>query len=92
MQVDGADCGYLSPPDVACSEICAAYWTGRCAGRVGGSLARCLEWHARWATQSCYPDDEHLEAHVRWARQRCDARAGPAPEDAHLVAANRSGE
>ena len=77
MTIDGADCGYLSPPDVACSELRASYWTGRCDGRgerSGDSLQRCMEWHARWATQSCYPEDEHLEAHVRWARHQCTPR------------------
>eukprot|EP00322_Chrysochromulina_rotalis_P015347 CAMPEP_0115878354 /NCGR_PEP_ID=MMETSP0287-20121206/26727_1 /TAXON_ID=412157 /ORGANISM="Chrysochromulina rotalis, Strain UIO044" /LENGTH=224 /DNA_ID=CAMNT_0003333961 /DNA_START=82 /DNA_END=756 /DNA_ORIENTATION=- len=74
MQVGGEDCGFLSPPDVACSEFRASYWTGRCDGRGehgSPSLQRCMEWHARWAVKSCYPDDEHLEAHVRWARHRC---------------------
>ena len=60
VAVDGRDCGYFSPPDVACSEIRAAHWTGRCAGRT--DARSCLEWHARWATSSCYPEDEHLEA------------------------------
>ena len=72
MQIDGTDCGYLGPPDVACSELRASYWTGRCADRgEGASLRACMEWHARWATASCFPRDEHLEAHVRWARHRC---------------------
>ena len=72
MTVDGADCGYLGPPDVACSEWRASYWTGRCDRRPEGARRlSCHEWHARWATQSCYPKDEHLEAHVRWARNAC---------------------
>ena len=33
--------------------------------------AACIEWHARWATASCYPEDEHVDAHVRWARHHC---------------------
>ena len=69
MQVDGEDCGYFSPPDVACSEIRAAHWTGRCHQQ--SNKQACHEWHARWAVASCYPDDEHLEAHVRWARHFC---------------------
>lgn len=82
MSIDGADCGYLSPPDVACSELRASYWTGRCARRgEGDRMQRCLEWHARWATSSCYPDDEHLEAHVRWARHKCS----PAGDDMELT-------
>ena len=84
MQLDGADCGYLAPPDVACSELRASYWTGRCAsaGRgEGDKLRRCMEWHARWATASCFPDDEHLEAHVRWARHACT----PAGDDVDLT-------
>ena len=72
IEVNGNDCGYLSPPDVACSEIRAAHWTGRCAAdRTEGRFRECLEWHARWAVASCYPEDENLEAHVRWARQFC---------------------
>lgn len=81
IQVDGADCGYLGPPDVACSELRAAFWTGRCAGREGARLQECQEWHARWAVASVFPDDEHLEAHVRWARHRCR----PAGADATLT-------
>ena len=34
-------------------------------------MPQCLEWHARWAVSSCFPQDEHLEAHVRWARHYC---------------------
>ena len=76
MTVDGADCGYLGPPDVACSEYRASHWTGRCDGRGSGAdddpkRVACHEWHARWAVASCYPKDEHLEAHVRWARTHC---------------------
>ena len=41
------------------------------AGEGRTEAQRCLEWHARWAVASCYPDDEHLEAHVRWARHFC---------------------
>ena len=69
VQVDGKDCGYFSPPDVGCSELRAAYWTGRCRHRT--DQARCQEWHARWAVASCFPEDAHLEAHVRWARHYC---------------------
>lgn len=84
--LDGADCGYFSPPDVACSELRAAHWTGRCE-RSGSasdeaSRQRCLEWHARWAVASCYPQDEHLEAHVRWAKRKC----APTEEDRDLAA------
>lgn len=82
MKIDEADCGYLAPPDVACSEYRASYWTGRCSGRgqLGSvALQQCMEYHARWATQSCYPQDEHLEAHVRWARHRC------APQTEHDI-------
>lgn len=73
MTVQGADCGYFSPPDVACSELRAAHWTGRCRthARTPESERSCLEWHARWAVGSCFPRDEHLEAHVRWARHYC---------------------
>jgi hypothetical protein len=77
MQVDGRDCGYLGPPDVACSEYRASYWTGRCDGHgelESGSMRRCMQWHARWATQSCFPGDENLEAHVRWAQHSCHPR------------------
>jgi hypothetical protein len=91
MRVDGADCGFFSPPDVACSELRASHWTGRCEQhgdeqkhghpRVhSASRQRCLEWHARWAVSSCYPKDEHLEAHVRWARHRCAAPHDPAAD------------
>lgn len=85
MTIDGTDCGYLAPPDVACSELRASYWTGRCDGRGEldqPPLRRCMEWHARWATQSCYPDDENLEAHVRWARHACTPTG---PEDVFLT-------
>ena len=72
MTVDGKDCGYLGPPDVACSELRASYWTGRCVARAEGpKRTACMEWHARWATNSCYPDDENLEAHVRHASKQC---------------------
>ena len=72
IRVDGEDCGYLGPPDVACSELRASFWTGRCNGRPEGPRRdACMEWHARWAVASCYPEDEHLEAHVRWARHNC---------------------
>jgi len=83
IQVEDRDCGYMSPPDVACSELRAAHWTGRCASRADGpARQRCLEWHARWATEACYPDDAHLDAHVRWARHRCK----PVGPDEHLTA------
>ena len=86
MQVDGLDCGYLGAPDVACSELRASYWTGRCDGRGGRERqASCMEWHARWAVSSCYPQDEHVEAHVRWARHRCQ----PDGADAHLTEARK---
>ena len=82
MRVDGADGGYLGPPDVACSEWRASYWTGRCAQRPEGPKRRaCHEWHARWATAACYPRDEHLEMHVRWARNAC----APEGEDARIA-------
>ncbi len=68
---DGMDCGYFSPPDLACSEVRAAFWAGRCESRRGPHLKQCLEYHGRWAVQACYPSDEHLEAHVRYARHRC---------------------
>ena len=85
MKVDGADCGYLGPPDVACSELRASYWTGRCDNHKSEERrAACMEWHARWATTSCYPKDEHVEAHVRWARQRCQ----PEGDDAALTSGN----
>ena len=71
VRVDGVDCGYLSPPDVACSELRAASLTGRCARHKGAAHERCLAWHARWAVASCYPDDEHLELHVRHAQAQC---------------------
>ena len=58
-----------SPDQVGCSELRAAYWTGRCRHR--SDQARCQEWHARWAVASCFPEDAHLEAHVRWARHYC---------------------
>ncbi len=58
LSIDGEDCGYLSPPHVACSELRAAHWTRRCASRADGPpKQRCLEWHARWAVASCFPDD-----------------------------------
>eukprot|EP00966_Prymnesium_polylepis_P043422 1007303-Prymnesium_polylepis.1 len=80
VSVDGVDCGYFSPPDVACSEYRAAFWTGRCdradRGKDARSMQQCLEWHARWAVASCYPADEHLEAHVRWARTQCAPSEG----------------
>lgn len=88
MVLDGRDCGYLSPPDVACSELRASFWTGRCAGREGARLRDCMEWHARWAVASVYPDDEHLEAHVRWARHRC----APAGADVTLTDGSRRAE
>mmetsp|Transcript_7656 Transcript_7656/g.18923 ORF Transcript_7656/g.18923 Transcript_7656/m.18923 type:complete len:167 (-) Transcript_7656:1816-2316(-) len=85
VQVDGADCGYFSPPDVACSELRAAHWTGRCdreqLRRDEDSKQRCLEWHARWAVASCFPQDKHLEAHVRWARTKCS----PTQDDCDLT-------
>ena len=74
---------------VACSELRASYWTGRCDGRgelESASLRRCMEWHARWAVAACFPKDEHLEAHVRWARARCV----PEGEDVFLTRAPRS--
>ena len=40
MQVDGQDCGFLGPPDVACSEYRAAHWTGRCDGRKEAPLVK----------------------------------------------------
>ena len=43
VQVDGKDCGYFSPPDVSCSELRAAHWTGRCHNR--SDQASCQEWH-----------------------------------------------
>ena len=62
----------FAPPDVACSELRAAKWTGRCAPHsTDTERQRCLEWHARWAVASCFPEDEHLEAHVRHARTKC---------------------
>lgn len=88
MLVDGKDCGYLGPPDVACSEYRAAHWTGRCDDRRESQRPACLEWHARWATRSCYPNDEYLEAHVRWAAQRCR----PDGADASLTRPAQRGE
>lgn len=77
MDVDGADCGYFSPPEVACSELRAAHWTGRCAARTTEvERGQCLKWHARWAVQSCFPDDENLEAHVRYATTKCSPGEG----------------
>jgi len=68
---DGQRCGYLSPPHLACSELRAAYWTGRCADRTGDDLRRCLEYHAEWAVSACFPTDPHAHAHVRWATSKC---------------------
>ncbi|EOD05358.1 hypothetical protein EMIHUDRAFT_225815 [Emiliania huxleyi CCMP1516] len=78
IQVDDASCGYLSPPDLACSELRAAYWTERCAGRAERDEARCLKWHAAWALRACYPSDEHHPAHVRHAVQECTPRGADA--------------
>ena len=61
MRIDGEDCGYLAPPDVACSELRASYWTGRCSQQGNADAKRrCTEWHARWAVASCFPDDAYL--------------------------------
>ena len=84
LLLDGKDCGYLSPPDVACSELRASYFTGRCTGSAD-QLRKCMDWHARWAVSACFPDDDYLEAHVRWARSRCwpdgeDRKLGRPPE------------
>ena len=43
-----------NPDQVGCSELRAAYWTGRCRHRT--DQARCQEWHARWAVASCFPE------------------------------------
>ena len=84
LQIDGTDCGFLGPPDVACSELRASQWTARCNAKASAAeRQRCAEWHARWAVRACYPDDEHLEAHVRWARYRCALL----PDDRELGAA-----
>lgn len=89
LQVDGRDCGYLGPPDVACSEYRASQWTARCSPQASElERRRCAEWHARWAVSACYPKDEHLEAHVRWARHRC---ALLRKEDAELGVDARGG-
>ena len=85
MVLDGQDCGYMAPPDVACSELRASYFTGRCTAGSEERLRQCMSWHARWAVKACFPDDENLEAHVRWARSRCwpegaDLRVGRPPD------------
>eukprot|EP00316_Scyphosphaera_apsteinii_P013073 CAMPEP_0119309042 /NCGR_PEP_ID=MMETSP1333-20130426/13765_1 /TAXON_ID=418940 /ORGANISM="Scyphosphaera apsteinii, Strain RCC1455" /LENGTH=213 /DNA_ID=CAMNT_0007312947 /DNA_START=90 /DNA_END=731 /DNA_ORIENTATION=+ len=85
MELDGRDCGYFSPPDLACSEYKAAFWTHRCAGRTNSGLRECLEWHSRWAVSTCFPEDDNLEAHVRWARHSCT----PKGRDRDLTKAQR---
>lgn len=83
---DGQQCGYLCPPHLACSELRAAYWTGRCADRTGADLRRCLEYHAEWAVAACFPADPHAPAHVRWATGNCM----PQGRDAELTRAANS--
>lgn len=93
MTLEGRKCGYLSPPDLACSELRAAFWTGRCAGRTEGALRECLEWHAKWAVRACYPNDPHEEAHVAWASHKCmptAADAALADDDSAERAARRA--
>lgn len=87
ITLQGEDCGYLSPPAVACSELRASQFAQRCAAAKGdASRNKCAEWHAAWAVRACYPDDSYTDAHVRWARYRCH----PHGEDVELVAPRAS--
>ena len=84
MQLDGQDCGYFSPPDVACSELRASYFTGRCkdkkqasgdaGGGGGGGDDGSLALGRDQELQRC------MAWHARWATVACF------PEDENLEA------
>ena len=82
MSIDGLDCGFLGPPDVACSELRASRWTARCAATASKQEGD-AENTAVDTTSDRSEDPARLrcmEWHARWAVRACY------PEDAHVEA------
>ena len=88
LTIDGLDCGFLGPPDVACSELRASQWTARCAATVKkvGDTKTSLTSSTNTTIGGEGGGREDparlrcMEWHARWAVGACY------PEDAHLEA------